>query len=156
MPITYSDLYLDIRRQLKASGIEAATLEARELVCFGSGKTREELFRAIGSKNIVLGDADLNVLHDKTPGTKSSGGWTHFIPFLKKKTTGGKNKKETWQLAFDLGGQPLVDLIVQETHTCYIGTHDELHEWGYGCGQCPACLLRKRGFAQYCAEKQAS
>ena len=45
MPITYSDLYLDIRRQLKASGIEAATLEARELVCFGSGKTREELFR---------------------------------------------------------------------------------------------------------------
>ena len=67
-----------------------------------------------------------------------------------------KNKKETWQLAFDLGGQPLVDLIVQETHTCYIGTHDELHEWGYGCGQCPACLLRKRGFAQYCAEKQAS
>ena len=67
-----------------------------------------------------------------------------------------KNKKETWQLAFDLGGQSLVDLIVQETHTCYIGTHDELHEWGYGCGQCPACLLRKRGFAQYCAEKQAS
>ena len=45
MPITYSDLYLDIRRQLKASGIQAATLEARELVCFGCGKTREELFR---------------------------------------------------------------------------------------------------------------
>ena len=57
-------------------------------------KFREELFRAIGSKNIVLGDADLNVLHDKTPGTKSSGGWTHFIPFLKKKVPGGKNKKE--------------------------------------------------------------
>ena len=64
-----------------------------------------------------------------------------------------KNKKETWQLAFDLGGQPLVDLIVQETHTCYMGTHDQLHEWGYGCGQCPACMLRQRGFAQYCAEK---
>ena len=45
MPITYSDLYLDIRRQLKASGLQAATLEARELVCFGCGKTREELFR---------------------------------------------------------------------------------------------------------------
>ena len=57
-------------------------------------KFREELFRAIGCKNIVLGDADLDVLHDKEPGTKS-GGWTHFIPFLKKKTTGGKNKKET-------------------------------------------------------------
>ena len=66
-----------------------------------------------------------------------------------------KNKKETWQLAFDLGGQSLVDLIVQDTHTCYMGTHDQLHEWGYGCGKCPACMLRKRGFTQYCAEKNA-
>ena len=45
MPITYNDLFLDVRKQLRASGIEASTLEARELVCFGSGKTREELFR---------------------------------------------------------------------------------------------------------------
>ena len=43
MPTTYNDLYLDIRRELKAAGIEASTLEARELVCYGSGKTREEL-----------------------------------------------------------------------------------------------------------------
>ena len=45
MAITYNDLYLDIRRQLKQAGIEAATLEARELVCFGTCKTREELVR---------------------------------------------------------------------------------------------------------------
>ena len=45
MAITYNDLYLDIRRQLRASGIEASTLEARELVCFGTGKTKEELSR---------------------------------------------------------------------------------------------------------------
>ncbi len=64
-----------------------------------------------------------------------------------------KNKKETWQLAFELGGQPLVDLIVRETHTCYIGSRDRLHEWGYGCGECPACLLRKKGYLAYQVEK---
>ncbi len=45
MAITYNDLYLDIRRQLRESGVEAATMEARELVCFGTGKSREELIR---------------------------------------------------------------------------------------------------------------
>lgn len=64
-----------------------------------------------------------------------------------------KNKKETWQLAFDLGGQELVDLVIRDTHTCYIGSHDHLHEWGYGCGECPACQLRKRGYMQYQAER---
>lgn len=63
-----------------------------------------------------------------------------------------KNKKETWQLAFDLGGQQLVDLVIRDTHTCYIGSHDHLHEWGYGCGKCPACQLRKRGYLQYQTE----
>lgn len=66
-----------------------------------------------------------------------------------------KNKKETWQLAFDLGGQKLVELIVNESHTCYIGEHSRLHEWGYGCGKCPACLLRKRGFMAYQSEKSS-
>ncbi len=64
-----------------------------------------------------------------------------------------KNKKETWQLAAELGGQPLVDLIVNETHTCYIGEHDRLHAWGYGCGECPACLLRKKGFEAFLSQK---
>lgn len=65
-----------------------------------------------------------------------------------------KNKKETWQLAYDLGGQTLVELIVKDTHTCYVGEHDRLHAWGYGCGKCPACQLRKRGFEQYRSEKE--
>lgn len=63
-----------------------------------------------------------------------------------------KNKKETWKMAFDLGGQKLVELIVKDTHTCYMGVHDQLHAWGYGCGKCPACQLRKRGFEQYRSE----
>ncbi|MDB5772624.1 MAG: queC [Burkholderia sp.] len=59
------------------------------------------------------------------------------------------DKADTWQLAHDLGGQALVDLIRDDTHTCYLGERGELHDWGYGCGKCPACELRARGYRQY-------
>ncbi len=59
------------------------------------------------------------------------------------------DKKETWQLAERTGGQALVDLIRTETHTCYLGERGALHPWGYGCGTCPACELRARGYQQY-------
>jgi 7-cyano-7-deazaguanine synthase len=66
-------------------------------------------------------------------------------------------KAETWQLAYDLGqhsgipngGQRMVDLIVEHTHTCYNGDREHRHDWGYGCGVCPACELRAKGFADY-------
>lgn len=59
------------------------------------------------------------------------------------------DKAQTWQMAHDLGGQPLVDLIVEHTHTCYLGDREHRHAWGYGCGSCPACELRARGFERY-------
>jgi 7-cyano-7-deazaguanine synthase len=59
------------------------------------------------------------------------------------------DKAQTWQLAESLGGQALVDLIVEHTHTCYLGDRQHRQDWGYGCGQCPACELRARGFARY-------
>ena len=59
------------------------------------------------------------------------------------------DKTETWRLAERLGGEPLVDLIVEETVTCYEGDRSRRQDWGYGCGICPACQLRARGFAQY-------
>jgi 7-cyano-7-deazaguanine synthase len=61
------------------------------------------------------------------------------------------DKAATWKLAHDLGGQALVDLIRSGTHTCYRGERGELHAWGYGCGTCPACELRARGYEQYLA-----
>jgi 7-cyano-7-deazaguanine synthase len=61
------------------------------------------------------------------------------------------DKAQTWQLAQDLGGQPLVDLIRADTHTCYLGERGALHDWGYGCGKCPACELRARGYRQFIA-----
>lgn len=56
------------------------------------------------------------------------------------------DKAQTWQLAHDLGGDALVELIVEDTHTCYLGERGARHAWGRGCGECPACALRKRGF----------
>jgi 7-cyano-7-deazaguanine synthase len=59
------------------------------------------------------------------------------------------DKAETWRMAENLGGAPLIDLIVEETVTCYEGDRLLRHDWGYGCGVCPACQLRARGFSQY-------
>jgi 7-cyano-7-deazaguanine synthase len=56
------------------------------------------------------------------------------------------SKAETWALAERLGGHALVDLIVEETHTCYLGERGMRHAWGYGCGACPACHLRAHGY----------
>jgi 7-cyano-7-deazaguanine synthase len=59
------------------------------------------------------------------------------------------DKSQTWDLASQLGGEELVDLIVEHTHTCYQGDRSHRHEWGFGCGTCPACLLRADGFVQF-------
>ena len=63
------------------------------------------------------------------------------------------NKAQTWELAQDLGGPALVELIRHETHSCYMGDHSQQHDWGYGCGTCPACVLRAQGWQQWKAGK---
>jgi 7-cyano-7-deazaguanine synthase len=62
------------------------------------------------------------------------------------------SKAETWALAHDIGGLKLVDLIREETHTCYYGDRTHRHDWGYGCGACPACELRAKGWSEWRAE----
>jgi len=57
-----------------------------------------------------------------------------------------RDKAATWALAHALGGDALVELIRRDSHTCYLGQRGVLHDWGYGCGQCPACELRARGW----------
>jgi 7-cyano-7-deazaguanine synthase len=61
------------------------------------------------------------------------------------------SKAETWALADALGGAALVDLIVEQTHTCYEGDRTHRHAWGYGCGVCPACALRAKGWNAWVA-----
>ena len=64
------------------------------------------------------------------------------------------DKAATFALAHDLGGQELMALLVEETHSCYLGDRSVRHEWGYGCGECPACKLRADGFARWKAARQ--
>ena len=61
-------------------------------------------------------------------------------------------KAQTWDLAEQLGGQTLVELIVEHTHTCYLGERGARHPWGHGCGHCPACELRRAGHAAWLAD----
>jgi 7-cyano-7-deazaguanine synthase len=61
------------------------------------------------------------------------------------------DKAETWRLAERLGGAPLVRAILEDTHTCYLGDRAHRHDWGYGCGTCPACALRAKGWMDYTA-----
>ncbi len=62
------------------------------------------------------------------------------------------DKAATWRLARDLGGEALVAIIREETHTCYNGDRSRRHEWGWGCAACPACELRAAGYAKFRAE----
>ena len=59
------------------------------------------------------------------------------------------DKADTWRLAERLGGDDLVELVVEATHTCYLGERGARHDWGYGCGTCPACALRAEGWRRY-------
>jgi len=63
------------------------------------------------------------------------------------------DKAATWALAEDLGGIDFVNLIVEATHTCYLGERGALHPWGYGCGHCPACTLRETGWERFTRNK---
>ncbi len=66
------------------------------------------------------------------------------------------DKAATWELARELGGDALVDIIVRQSHTCYHGVRDTLHSWGYGCGECPACALRRAGHEQWAARRSGA
>jgi 7-cyano-7-deazaguanine synthase len=59
------------------------------------------------------------------------------------------DKAATFAMAEDIGGAPLIELLLAETHTCYLGDREHRHAWGFGCGECPACRLRAAGFAKW-------
>ncbi len=65
------------------------------------------------------------------------------------------DKAQTWALAESLGGAALVDVIVEHSHSCYLGDREHRHAWGWGCGSCPACELRARGWEKYSGSGEA-
>ncbi len=70
-------------------------------------------------------------------------------PFMIETPLMWLDKAATWELAQRLGGDALTDIIREDTHTCYRGERGEMHPWGHGCGTCPACELRARGYAAW-------
>jgi 7-cyano-7-deazaguanine synthase len=63
------------------------------------------------------------------------------------------DKAATWAMAEGLGGAPLMEIIREDTHTCYLGERSTLHDWGHGCGSCPACELRAQGWQSFQASR---
>jgi 7-cyano-7-deazaguanine synthase len=66
------------------------------------------------------------------------------------------NKAQTWRMTHDLGGDTLVNIVIDKTHTCYMGNHTTKHAWGFGCGACPACDLREVGYNKWIAENKTA
>jgi 7-cyano-7-deazaguanine synthase len=66
------------------------------------------------------------------------------------------DKAATFALAREIGGEAFIDLLVEDTHTCYLGDRSQRHDWGYGCGTCPACALRADGFAKWKTQRKAA
>jgi 7-cyano-7-deazaguanine synthase len=63
------------------------------------------------------------------------------------------DKAATFALAHQIGGEEFLELLVEDTHSCYLGNRSDRHAWGYGCGECPACKLRADGFAKWQAAR---
>jgi 7-cyano-7-deazaguanine synthase len=64
------------------------------------------------------------------------------------------DKAGTFALAKEIGSQRLLDLVIEATHSCYLGDRSQRHPWGYGCGSCPACRLRADGYARFVSERE--
>ena len=142
--------------ELLASGLPSTFVPGRNLVFFIYAAAlgyRRGLHALVGgmcetdySGYPDCRDATLNALEQAIQlGTEAS--FSIVTPLM------WRTKSETWALAEDLGGEALVDIIIEDTHTCYKGERGERHAWGYGCGDCPACELRAKGYAAWRAEK---
>jgi 7-cyano-7-deazaguanine synthase len=64
------------------------------------------------------------------------------------------DKADTFAMAEALGGAALLDLVIEDSHSCYLGDRTQRHDWGYGCGDCPACSLRAQGFAKFMSQRK--
>jgi 7-cyano-7-deazaguanine synthase len=65
------------------------------------------------------------------------------------------DKADTFAMAAQIGGEAFLDLVIEDSHTCYLGDRTKRHNWGYGCGTCPACDLRANGFAKFVKRRKS-
>jgi 7-cyano-7-deazaguanine synthase len=148
----------DAEIEMLASGLPSTFVPGRNLVFFAYAAAlgyRRGLHALVGgmcetdySGYPDCRDATLRALQEAI-------GLGTEIPFAIDTPLMWRTKADTLALADELGGAPFVDLIVEETHTCYRGERGLRHDWGYGCGTCPACELRAKGFGAWQAMRPA-
>ena len=80
---------------------------------------------------------------ERTLNTGMEGSFVIHTPLM------NRDKTAIWQLSHRLGGQALIDIVLEHSHSCYLGNRETRHDWGYGCGSCPACALREAGYEGY-------
>jgi len=66
------------------------------------------------------------------------------------------DKADTFAMAEELGGEAFLDLVIEDSHSCYLGDRSQRHDWGYGCGTCPACQLRAQGFTKFMKQRMTT
>lgn len=145
--------------EMLESGLPSTFVPGRNLVFFVYGAAlgyRRGLTRLVGG----MCETDFSGYPDCRDATlqalEQAIGLGTEIPFAIETPLMWLTKSDTWALAVELGEAELVDLIVEETHSCYRGERGTRHEWGYGCGTCPACELRAKGFAAWHASPPAA
>jgi 7-cyano-7-deazaguanine synthase len=157
--ISETSLTRDVAFALEASGLPNSFVPGRNLLFMGFAAA---LAYRRGAKHLVTGvcETDFSGYPDCRDDTMKAmqlalnlGMDTRFVihtPLM------WIDKAQTWALAEKLGGEALVSLIVRETHTCYQNDRSVVHDWGHGCGACPACNLRKAGFERWRAGASAN
>lgn len=150
--ISETALTRDTEIKLSASGLPNTFVPGRNILFFTYAAAigyRRDIVRLVGG----MCETDYSGYPDCRNGTLTALARTLQLgteaPFSIETPLMWRDKAETWALAEALGGETLVNLIVEHTHTCYRGIRDIRHDWGYGCGKCPACELRAAGYEKW-------
>jgi len=148
----------DVAIEMNANGLPSTFVPGRNLLFFTFAAA--VAYRR-GLKNLVGGmcETDFSGYPDCRDDTLKAqqitlnlGMGTDFVllPPLMRRT-----KAETWALAHELGGAKFIEKVIHETHTCYLGNRSQFNDWGYGCGSCPACSLRQKGYESWLLHHKA-
>lgn len=153
--ISETSLTRDVAFEITASGLPNTFVPGRNLLFFTYAAAlawRRGIVRLVGG----MCETDFSGYPDCRNDTLSALGQALALgmdrPFAIETPLMWLTKAETWSLAHSLGGQRLVDLIVSDTVTCYLGDQTTRHDWGAGCGRCPSCELRAKGWNEWRAQ----
>ncbi len=150
--ITHTAMTEDVEIRLEKSGLPNTFVPGRNLLFFTYAAAlgyRRDIFTLVGG----MCETDYSGYPDCRDKTLQSLGETLSLgtdaPYIIETPLMWLDKSQTWEMARELGGDRLVELIIEDTHSCYKGDRGQRFDWGYGCNQCPACELRAKGYKKW-------